>query len=190
MEQIKVIDLETTGLQSNSEIAQLAIVSLDGNLNPVSFKDMYFNIHEEMPEEARKVNGLTKTFLEIESGGTFFIDVADKVAEELSGCTLVAHNYAFEKKMLKYWLNGKLDDSKWICTMLRYTPTLGLKDYAGNGGYKYCNLRELTSYIRNVVGISADELTVRYESFTGKKSKFHDALFDTYVTALALSVLG
>lgn len=185
-----VIDLETTGLKNNSEIAQLAIWNLDENLKPVSFSNTYFSIENEMPEQAYRVNNLTKSMLHRLSGGVHFNDKIDWVIEELQDKILVAHNAAFEKRVLGHHLDGALNNNDWICTMLRYTPALQLRDRSGNGGFKQCNLTELTSFVVNEIGIDFDKLKDMYKRVTGVEAKPHDALFDTYCTALSFNILG
>lgn len=186
----KVIDLETTGLKSNDEIAQLAIWTLDDKLNPVSYSNDFFAITDEMPEEVYRVNHLTKKILHQKSGGVKFVERADEFKGMLQGNILIAHNAAFERRLLGYHLNHALDNEQWICTMLRYTPTLALKDHAGNSGYKQCNLRELTNYCIQLIGLTYEDLTAMYERATGLGASFHDALFDTYCTALDFNILG
>lgn len=189
----KVIDLETTGLKNYSEIAQLSIWALDDKLNPVSRSNYFFSIHEEMPKEAYRVNRLSKADLATLSCGYYFEDRKEDILGELEGHILVAHNASFERRMLSYHLSGALDESEWICTMRRYTPTLALRDRAGNNGYKMCNLRELTDYVLRVINKTQDDLCEMYSRASGvdiNDVRFHDALFDTYCTALAFHVLG
>lgn len=186
----KVVDLETTGLRSSSEIAQIAIWTLDDKLKPVSFNNTYFRISAEMPDEAYKANKLTKKMLDELSGGYHFNDRKDTILEELMGHTLVAHNAAFEKRILSRHLDGALDNHEWICTMLRYTPTLAIPDRSGKGEFKYCNLTELTNYVLNEAGISMERLHEMYRNVTGREPSFHDALFDTYCTSFAFHILG
>lgn len=189
----KVIDLETTGLRNNSEIAQLAIWTLNDRLAPVSRSNYYFNIHSEMPSEAYKANKLSREKLAHLSGGNYFDDRKEDILSELLGHTLIAHNASFEKRVLAYHLDGALNGSKWICTMLRYSPTLALRDNAGHDGYRMCSLRELTDFCLRSRGVSAEEFSNMYNKACGYSSgeaRFHDALFDTYCTAFAFHVLG
>ena len=186
----KVIDLETAGFKNSDDIAQVAIITLNDKLVPVSYYNKYFAIHEEMPEGAYKVNGLSKSLLEKLSGGVYFEELRDEVLTELQGHILVAHNAAFERRVLGYHLNHSLDEETWICTMQRYTPTLALRDHAGNNGYKQCNLRELTNFAITQAGITADKLNEMYESCVGSADTFHNALYDVYCTSFAFNVLG
>lgn len=187
---MKVIDLETTGLRSDSEIAQMAIWTLDDNLRPVSYKNMFFNISTEMPEGAYKANQLSKAKLEQLSNGAYFKDVKDEIKRELQGEIVIAHNASFEKRVLDCNLGEEVNVAKWVCTMKRYTPTLALKDRAGNNGYKSCNLRELVDYVLQVKNMTMEELEESYKKITGENPRFHDALFDTYCTAIAFNTLG
>ena len=186
----KVIDLETTGLKSNDEIAQLAIWTLNDELEPVTFSNDFFAVSREIPEEVTKVNRLTKSILHQKSGGVSFAERADEIREELQGHVLVAHNAAFERRLLGHHLSHALDGEEWICTMLRYTPTLALRDRAGNNGYKQCNLRELMSFCLKIIGKTPEDIADMYNRATGQSASFHDALFDTYCTALAFNILG
>lgn len=188
----KVIDLETTGLSDSSEIAQIAIIDLSDKLNPIGFENRYFNIHGEMPDAAYRVNKLSKSFLEEQSGGKYFTDCSEEIYGKLCGNTLIAHNTSFEKRILSYWYGNSLPGTDWICTMIRYTPTVGAKKIGGHGEYKNCNLRELVSFAISVKGISIEMLNALYSKMTGKaiNSDWHDALYDTFVTAFAFHVLG
>lgn len=185
-----VVDLETTGFRNDDEIAQMATWVLDDNLVPISFNNYYFAIKNEMPPDAYKVNGLSKSFLFEKSGGIPFSEYKEQFIEQLNGHTLIAHNAAFEKRLLNYHLGGGLKDCDWICTMKRYTPTLALQDRAGNGGYKHCNLRELISYCLKLKGMEEQQLRDMYTRTTGEVDTFHNALFDTYCTAFAFNLLG
>lgn len=185
-----VIDLETTGLKNNSEIAQVAIWNLDDKLNPISYSNNYFSINNEMPIEAYRVNALSKDLLYKLSNGVYFNDMKDWFIEELKDKVLVAHNASFEKRVLGYHLGGALNNNDWICTMLRYTPALALKDRSGNGGYKQCSLTELTAFVLREINMDFDKLKDMYLNVTGCAAKAHDALFDTYCTALAFNKLG
>ena len=186
---VKVVDLETTGLKDSSEIAQLAIMTLDDRFNIVSFNNSYFAISEEMPEQAFKANKLSKQFLQEASRGIAFNNAKEEILKELQGHTLVAHNADFEKRLLGYHLDHALDNNEWICTMLRYTPTLAIVGRNGVG-YKNCNLRELTQYAINEAGITEDRLNSMYERCTGRKDTFHNSLYDVFCTSLALKILG
>lgn len=186
----KVIDLETTGLRNQDDIVQLAIWTLNDKLNAISYANYYFDIPYEMPEKAYAVNKLSRKFLHENSGGKCFSELKEIVAGELSGHTLVAHNAVFEKRVLGEHMNHAFDGNKWICTMRRYTPTLALKDRTGNGGFKQCNLRELTAFCLNEMGIDQFELDLMYRDAVGELGSFHNALYDAYCTALAFNVLG
>ena len=76
-----VVDLETTGFRNDDEIAQMATWVLDDNLVPVSFNNYYFAIKNEMPPDAYKVNGLSKSFLFEKSGGTPFSEYKEQFIE-------------------------------------------------------------------------------------------------------------
>ena len=186
----KVIDLETTGLRNNDEIAQLAIWSLDDMLRPVGYSNYYYAITNEMPPSAYAVNKLSKSFLQEKSKGMSFAKSTDIVMEELSGHVLIAHNAVFERRMLGQHLNHALDNNEWICTMQRYTPTLSLRDFSGNGGYKQCNLRELVNFCLKVRDMELDDLYEIFKGVVGQAGMFHNALFDAYCTAYAFNTLG
>lgn len=186
----KVIDLETTTLLDSCEIAQLAMWEMDEEFQFVSHVNRYFNIHGDMPEDSYRVHHLSKYKLEELSKGIFFDDVKDEIYNLIDDAILVAHNAQFEKKILTYRFGSEIMSRDWICTMLRYTPTMKLKDNRNNGGFKYCNLRELFSFIVNESGKSVSYYNDMYKDMTGGVTNFHNALYDSFCTGLALQVLG
>lgn len=191
MKQVKVIDLETTGFSRlKNEIAEMAIITLDAKLNPVSYRDLYFNIYDEMPEEAYNVNQLDKATLEKLSGGKYFEDMKEEVAKELEDCIVVAHNARFEREFLEAKVGASLKPYKWICTMERYTPTLRLP--GRNGDFKNPKNIELIDYALKVKHKTIEDLEMTFNSFTNNTgtARFHNGLFDAYGTAFALKALG
>lgn len=191
MRTVKVIDLETTGFSRlKDEIAEMAVITLDAKLNPVSYKDWYFNIYDEMPEEAYKVNQLNKATLEKLSGGKYFEDMKEEVAEELRDCIIVAHNAKFEREFLEAKVGASLKPYKWICTMERYTPTLRLP--GRNGNFKSPKNIELVNYTLQVKHRTAEDLASDFNTFTNSTgtARFHNGLYDAFGTAFALKALG
>lgn len=189
VDMIKVIDLETTGLEANSQIAQLAILNLDDNLDYTGYKEYYFNIHGEMPNSAYKVNMLSQEFLEKQSGGRYFEDMKNEVLEDLRNNVLVAHNASFEKKILTHQYGDSLK-CRWICTMLRYTPTVAINSASKNGEYKHINLSELLIASLEENGETLENINRRFEDLTGRECRQHDALGDVFYTAYALKTFG
>lgn len=186
---IKVIDLETTGLDADCQIAQLAILNLDDKLDYTDFKEYYFNIYGEMPTGAYNVNGLSQKFLEEKSGGLYFDDMKSDVLAELKNNILVAHNAAFEKKVLTHQYGDALK-CRWICTMLRYTPTLAINLKSNNGAYKHINLSELLNASLLENGETLESLNRRFKDLTGRECRQHDALGDVFYTAYGLKTFG
>ena len=186
----RVIDIETTGLNDDCEIAQLSFWTLDEKLRTIGFKNLYFNISSEMPKEAYKVNHLTKERLEQLSGGVYFKDRKQEILDYLKGYVLVAHNAEFEKRILNLNLDNALQDNEWLCTMKRYTPTLAIKINNGDE-YKFCKLTELFNYAVEASKYTEEEVNEMYLTNTKLKvCNFHDALYDSFCTAFSFYVLG
>ena len=93
-----IIDTETTGLQEDDEVVELAILDLYGN-------ELYHSLYEPHKEvfwAAAKKTGLTKRKL---LGYPKFVDEWNKVVEIVSGKNLIAHNAEFDCRLIMQTLD-------------------------------------------------------------------------------------
>ena len=93
-----LLDTETTGLQYDDEIIEIAIVDMSGN---VVYNSRFFPEKEVNPDAA-KVNHMTKDILK---GCPLFKDEWDNIYKLLGGRRVVAHNGSFDKRSLKQTLD-------------------------------------------------------------------------------------
>lgn len=93
------LDTETTGLDPDTgdRIVEVACVELIDHQPTERFYHAYVNPMRDMPEEARKVHGLTREFL---SDKPLFEEIADDFLEFIGDAPLVIHNAAFDMKFL------------------------------------------------------------------------------------------
>jgi len=93
------LDTETTGLdpETGDRIVEIACVEMIDHQATERFYHTYVNPLRDMPEEARRVHGLTREFL---SDKPLFDEIADAFLEFIGDAPLVIHNAAFDMKFL------------------------------------------------------------------------------------------
>lgn len=94
-----VLDTETTGLDpaEGHRIVELAAVELIDHLPTGRTFQSYLDPERDVPEEASRVHGLTRDFLQ---GFPTFAEAADEFLAFLADSPLVIHNAAFDLKFL------------------------------------------------------------------------------------------
>ena len=94
-----VLDTETTGLEpaEGHRIVELAAVELSDHLPTGRTFQTYLNPERDVPEEARRVHGLSREFL---AGFPTFAEAVDELLAFLGESPLVIHNAAFDLKFL------------------------------------------------------------------------------------------
>ncbi len=93
------LDTETTGLDPDSgdRIVEVACVELINHQPTERFYHTYVNPLRDIPEEARRVHGLTAKFL---SDKPLFSEIAEGFLAFIGDAPLVIHNAAFDMKFL------------------------------------------------------------------------------------------
>jgi DNA polymerase-3 subunit epsilon len=114
-----VLDVETTGLDEEAEIIEIAVVDLAG---AVLFDSLVKPVGQVTPE-AHAIHGIDDAMLANAPG---WPAVYSSVAPLLAGRHLAAHNVAFERRLLeqtclRYGL-APVASAGWICTMEMATP--------------------------------------------------------------------
>ncbi len=94
-----VLDTETTGLDpaEGHRIVEVAAVELIDRLPSGRTFQSYLDPERDVPEEARRVHGLTREFL---ADFPTFAEAADELLGFLADSPLVIHNAAFDLKFL------------------------------------------------------------------------------------------
>ncbi len=174
------VDVETTGLiDSYHCLIQVAVLPLDGNLDPLDVSPFYMNIRPVFPERASKkameVNGLD---LEELKGCPSIWQVADCFEEWFVGLDLptdkkivyLTQNAPFDIPFLKHWL-GALGFERYFCRRGRDTMFTAL---AKNDEAAWKNQKIPFNYVG---------LKHLCEAFGIPLDNHHDSLADCIATA-------
>ena len=110
------IDTETTGLEKDSEIIELTILDVAGNI----LFNQFIKPQRPIAEEAIAIHGITNAMVADAPNFEYFVPELQKI---FSGKNVVAHNVKYDKKRLAYEFERTnslpLPDVKsWNCTML------------------------------------------------------------------------
>ena len=120
-----VVDVETTGLGRYDKIVEIAVVSLD----PSTWRiiDEYDTlINPERDVGPTGVHGITASMVE---AAPTFAEVLAAIAGRLRGSVLIAHNLAFDSRMLRYEFDRRgvaIDPGSGLCTYLATRKKLPL----------------------------------------------------------------
>jgi len=93
------LDTETTGLDADGgdRIAEIACIEMiDHQATEVRFHK-HVNPERSMPEEARRIHGLSDEFL---ADKPRFAEIADEFLAFIGDCPLVAHNASFDMRFI------------------------------------------------------------------------------------------
>lgn len=92
-----IIDTETTGINADSEIIEITILSINGK---VLFNTL-IKPKNEIPLKATEIHGITNKMVE---NSPIFQDVCNIIQKIIVGKTLIGHNIEFDEKRLAYEL--------------------------------------------------------------------------------------
>ena len=94
-----VLDTETTGLDPDQghRIVEVACIELDNHLPTGDSFHSYVNPQRDMPEDARRIHGLSEDFLRQHPS---FTEIAEALVAFLGDSPLIIHNAAFDLKFL------------------------------------------------------------------------------------------
>lgn len=112
-----VVDVETTGFGRNDRIVEIAAITLD----PMTWETVdEFDtlINPERDVGPTGIHGITASMVE---AAPTFTDIIAAVAGRLQGSLLIAHNLAFDVRMLRYEFERygvDLDPGAGLCTCL------------------------------------------------------------------------
>jgi DNA polymerase-3 subunit epsilon len=111
-----VIDTETTGIGTHDRVIEVAVVVLDeATLQPIDEFDTLVNPDRDVGRS--DIHGITPSMLR---SAPSFSEVIAGLAPRLHGAILVAHNLAFDTRMLRREfsrLDGRLEPGAGCCTL-------------------------------------------------------------------------
>ena len=111
-----VVDVETTGFGKFDKICEIAIVNLDPNTLEV-IDEFETLVDPQRDIGAVHIHNITATMV---SGAPTFEQIACGVAEQLNQSVLVAHNLAFDRRIIAQEFNqlgSTFDPGRGICTL-------------------------------------------------------------------------
>lgn len=132
-----ILDTETTGLQKDDEVIELAIIDFTG-------KEIYHSMYEPQKDvhwAASKVSKLTKKKL---IGSPKFMDEWSRIVELIDNKKLIAHNATFDYQLIKQTLERyDLDKNDADKIFVGYIDSMDLaKKYISSSNYKLETLCE------------------------------------------------
>jgi DNA polymerase III subunit epsilon len=134
-----VLDTETTGLDGDDEIIQIAAIAPDGT----AVIDELIRPTKPIPAEATAIHGIRDEDVE---AAPRFPEVFDRLRAAVEGKTIVIFNAAFDLRMFRQSLARHrlpalaVDAFRAECAMLKYSAWRGER-WPG-GGYKWQRLPE------------------------------------------------
>ena len=176
-----VFDTETTGTNTKyDEVIELAGIKFcikDERLvvNSIKFIDQYFNIDREVPADARRVNGLTRSMLIKYSNGLYLEDCIDTLSEYLYDDKCIAVNY-----------NTKFDVSI-LNSNLRRAGAEPIKFEKYTDVMQFCKNPYTGRPIKLVLAKTKylpdnESVDALYTQLFNRKASDHSALYDAYIT--------
>jgi DNA polymerase-3 subunit epsilon len=124
-----ILDTETTGLDANDEVIQLAILDMHGNVLLHTF------VRPTVPvgTEARAIHGITD---EVLAQAPSFSNLYETIAVLLGNRSVLAYHADFDRRILaqtsaKYGL-PPLEVAAWDCVMERYARFWGERSRSGH----------------------------------------------------------
>lgn len=114
----RVMDTETTGLYSDAEIIEIAVLDAQGNV----VLDTLVKPEGPIPAEASNVNGIWD---EMVANAPRWAEIWPKVIEAMRGKVVITYNVEFDRRMVtqtrkKYGIEEKLGVAGWTCLMETY----------------------------------------------------------------------
>ena len=110
-----VVDVETTGVGKQDRVIEIAVVLLDRHLRVTDEYETLIDPQRDLGPT--HVHGITPAMI---SMAPTFEEIASAVAERINGRVLVAHNLAFEVRMLRLEFDRQrviFDPGLGVCTL-------------------------------------------------------------------------
>ncbi|QMT46549.1 hypothetical protein H3L92_10970 [Neisseria dentiae] len=142
-----VLDTETTGLDDDAEIIEIAIIDIDDNV----LLNTLIRPSKPMPDwcEAVRIHGITNEMLD---GAPTWKEMYPRIVEILSGKQVVIYNADFDLRLIrqtcdKYDLQAPIDTA--FCAMNHYSEWYGEKSYTFPGRYHKQSLYKAVRFTGN-----------------------------------------
>ncbi len=145
-----ILDTETTGLGSDAEICQIAIINENGD----HLLNTLVKPKRPIPADATRIHGISN---EMVANAPTYPEVHDIIKYLLTNNQVIVYNATFDRGMLhksaEAWGLPKTDWKKiasWHCAMLEFAPIYGeWNDYRGS--YKWQSLSTAASHYKVTV---------------------------------------
>lgn len=92
-----VVDTETTGLDADARIVEIAVIVLDGGGRQLHEWTSLVNPGISIPASASKIHGIYDHHV---AGSPKFTEISSRLDELLSGLCMVAHNAAYDTRII------------------------------------------------------------------------------------------
>ena len=172
-----VLDTETTGLNDNSQIVELACHEIiNGKLTGVQFH-IYIRPRTIMDNEVIKIHKITNSFYDDYYKGIYEGDKQNLInfINFVGHSLIFAHNAPFDMNAinneLKFWKLNEISFKRFRCTMRIFTEVIGKMD---------------SSYYDKFVNL---EKCCEFFKLKCEKESYHNALFDSFMTARLIDKL-
>ena len=172
-----VLDTETTGLNDNSQIVELACHEIiNGKLTGVQFH-IYIRPRTIMDNEVIKIHKITNSFYDDYYKGIYEGDKQNLInfINFVGNSLIFAHNAPFDMNAinneLKFWKLNEISFKRFRCTMRIFTEVIGKID---------------SSYYDKFVNL---EKCCEFFKLKCEKESYHNALFDSFMTARLIDKL-
>ena len=172
-----VLDTETTGLNDNSQIVELACHEIiNGKLTGVQFH-IYIRPRTIMDNEVIKIHKITNSFYDDYYKGIYEGDKQNLInfINFVGNSLIFAHNAPFDMNAinneLKFWKLNEISFKRFRCTMRIFTEVIGKMD---------------SSYYDKFVNL---EKCCEFFKLKCEKESYHNALFDSFMTARLIDKL-
>ena len=111
-----VVDLETTGLQTDpeAEILELGAVLVDPGAETVEVLSALVRPSGAIPRAVKRLTGIDESQL---GDAPTLLDVRDVFAEALRGRAIIAHNAEFERSFLGRFVDRSVGDAQYLDTL-------------------------------------------------------------------------
>ena len=116
-----ILDTETTGLDADSEVIEVAVLAPDGT----ALLDTLVRPRGRVPPDATAIHGITEDMV---ADAPQYADVRRELAQALDGRTVISYNAAFDSRLLRQSAARHKAEPlvvQWQCAMEQYARYVG-----------------------------------------------------------------
>ena len=172
-----VLDTETTGLSSGNQIVELGCHEIiNGKLTGGQFH-IYIRPRTKMDNEVIRIHKISNSFYDDYYKGIYEGDKQNLInfCKFIGNSIIFAHNAPFDMNAInteiKYWGLNEISTKRFRCTMRIFTEVIGKIDPLYYD--KFVNLEKCCEYF----------------NLQSNKNSYHNALFDSFMTARLIDKL-